>query len=220
MSREPCIVFASGGGSGAEKLVEAMRSGTLSADIRAFACNKPRGSAGIWDRGERLGIPVVHITDHSGASYERLMEEWGAYYALLSGYLVNVPISMEPGQRGLLPHRTVNIHPGPLPDFGGKGMYGHHVHEAVVAAFRRGEVTHSAVTMHFVTPAYDRGPKIFVYPVPMDHRDDAESLGVRVNQFEHEWQAPITHMVLTEQISWTGRKQDPVRFPPGYIWHP
>jgi hypothetical protein len=109
-----------------------------------------------------------------------------------------------------------NIHPGPLPEFGGKGMYGHHVHEAVLAAFKRGEIEQSAVSMHFVTEDYDRGPTFLNLPVKIKKDDTAEDLGLRVNLFEHLYQPMITSMVVNGLISWDGVNPDSLKFLPGY----
>ncbi len=80
-------------------------------------------------------------------------------------------------------------------------MYGHHVHEAVMAAFRRGEVVQSAVTMHFLDEAaYDHGPIIFQMPVLIRPDDDAESLAKRVNEKERAWQSYILNLVVHQHI--------------------
>jgi len=80
-------------------------------------------------------------------------------------------------------------------------MYGHHVHEAVMAAFRRGEIIQSAVTMHFVDEAaYDHGPIIFQMPVLIRPDDDAESLAKRVNEKERAWQSYILNLVVHRHI--------------------
>jgi len=102
--------------------------------------------------------------------------------------------------KGLDPETTINIHPGPLPEFGGPGMYGHHVHEAVIAAYKRGEITQSAVTMHFVDELYDHGPSIFRIPVLIRPGDDAETLAKRVNEKERAWQSYILNRVVQRDI--------------------
>ena len=103
--------------------------------------------------------------------------------------------------RGLDPARTVNIHPGPLPRFGGPGMFGHHVHEAVMAAYHRGEITQSAVTMHFVDDvAFDNGPIFFQMPVLIRPDDDAETLAKRVNEKERAWQSHVLNLVVHRHI--------------------
>ncbi len=80
-------------------------------------------------------------------------------------------------------------------------MYGHHVHEAVIAAFHQGEIIQSAVTMHFVDEAaYDHGPIIFQMPVLIRPDDDAESLAKRVNEKERAWQSYILNLVVHQDI--------------------
>jgi phosphoribosylglycinamide formyltransferase-1 len=108
--------------------------------------------------------------------------------------------------QGLDPTKTINIHPGPLypgteHHFGGKRMYGHHVHEAVIQAFREGKLTHSEITMHFVNDRYDEGSVFFRYPVSIFPDDTAETLGQRVNQAEHKRQPKMTDLVVQGEIA-------------------
>ena len=198
--RPKILVFASGsatgGGSGFEKLVEATRSGILDADIVGVVSNHPNG--GVKERAERLGVKFIYFAGpYTEEGYKKIVDESSAEYVALSGWLKLVA--------GLPPTKTFNIHPGPLPKFGGRGMYGHHVHEAVIEAYKRGEVTHSAVTMHFVTSKYDEGPVFFALPVEIMKDDDAGTLGKRVNLKEHEWQPRITDLVVKGLIHWDGK---------------
>ncbi|MFA9262034.1 MAG: formyltransferase family protein [Undibacterium sp.] len=191
------LVFASGdatgGGSGFQELVEFSRTipAILSADIVGVVSNHAGG--GVAQKAGRLGIDFGHWTGpFTAEGYQRWVQTFEADYVMLSGWLKPV--------RGLNPARTVNIHPGPLPRFGGKGMYGHHVHEAVMAAYRQGEVTQSAVTMHFVTEEYDQGPIIFEFPVLIRPDDTPDSLAKRVNEKERAWQAYVLSMVVNGDI--------------------
>lgn len=114
---------------------------------------------------------------------------------------------------GLDAKTTFNIHPGPLPKYGGAGMYGHHVHEAVMEAYKRGEIKCSGITMHFVTDdkQYDRGPIFFECQVPIKPLDTAETLAKRVNEAEHKWQPVITNKMVTGEISWDGINRDSLK---------
>ena len=211
MNKPKMIIFSSGtktgGGSGFENLVRTQKSGELSADIVAAVSNHEAG--GVREKADRLGIPFILFQGPFEASqYQRITKQTGAEWISLSGWLKLVI--------GLPPARTFNIHPAPLPRFGGKGMYGHYVHEAVMEAFKRGEVTHSAVTMHFVTPIYDEGPIFFQFPVKILADDTAETLGARVNKAEHEWQPKITNIVVSGEISWDGKNRDSLKVPEGY----
>jgi len=129
------LVFASGskdgGGSGFEKLVEHAKDGGLSAEIVGVVSNHKHG--GVRERADRLGIPFDHFPGPwTAEEYRKRVEKFNADYSTGSGWLK--PMT------GLDLARTFGIHPGLLPKFGGKGMYGHHVHEAVMAAFRRGRL--------------------------------------------------------------------------------
>ncbi|MCR4277554.1 MAG: phosphoribosylglycinamide formyltransferase [Candidatus Berkelbacteria bacterium] len=217
MSRPKILVFASGsadgGGSGFEKLVLASRGGPLEADIVGVVSNHENG--GVRARADNLGVPFRRfVRPWTGEAYQRCAAESGADFFALSGWLKLVT-GLDPAT--CFNSRTVfNIHPGPLPDFGGPGLYGHHVHEAVIAAFGRGEITHSAVSMHFVTEEYDRGPVFFRCNVKINADDTPESIGTRVNQQEHRYQPEITSMVVNGLIRWDGIDPNSLEIPSGY----
>jgi phosphoribosylglycinamide formyltransferase-1 len=192
------LVFASGddkgGGSGFQELVEFSRTDppVLDAQIVGVVSNHPNG--GVQRKADALRIPFEYWPGgYSAGGYRALVEKYQADFVMCSGWLKFV--------RGLDAAKTVNIHPGPLPRFGGAGMYGHHVHEAVIAAYRRGEIMQSAVTMHFVDEtAYDHGPIIFQMPVLIRPEDDAETLARRVNEKERAWQSHILNLVVHRHI--------------------
>jgi phosphoribosylglycinamide formyltransferase 1 len=224
MSKLKLIVFASGskdgGGSGFEKLVEATRSGVLDAEIVSVVSNHESG--GVLERADRLGVPFIHFvppkngTLSVAAAYQKVVRETGADWIALSGWLKLV--------KGLKPERTINIHPALLSlldgKFGGAGMYGHHVHEAVKEALDKGEITESGVTMHFVTDEYDRGPVFFEKRIKLSPGMTAEAIGNLVNNIEHTWQAKITNMVVNGEISWDGKDPKTLTVPKGYEFLP
>ncbi len=194
------LVFASGdscsGGSGFQKLVEASRKGDLEANIVGVVSNYATG--GVYNRAQKLDVPFFHFTGPwTAEKYQQYVKETEADFIALSGWLKLVT--------GLPPNRTINIHPGPLPQFGGPGMYGHHVHEAVLAAFKRGEITFSQVCMHFVTEKYDEGPVFFRCFVDINLDDTTESLAARVNKAEHEFQWFATNEVVSGRVRWDGK---------------
>lgn len=211
MAQPNLIVFASGtttgGGSGFENLVHASRSGILKADIVAVVSNHENG--GVANRAHRLEVPFVHFPAPWNAdAYQRIVRGHRADFTALSGWLKLA--------RGLDPRTTLNIHPGPLPRFGGTGMYGHHVHEAVMRAHENGELNHTTVTMHFVTPEYDKGPVFFRFHIRIRDDDTADSLAERVNRYEHRFQPVITNLVVSGGISWNGTDSGSLTLPPGY----
>lgn len=211
------IVFASGtkegGGSGFQELIRNTKTGVLQAHIVAVVSH--HASGGVRAIADAHGVPFEHFgSPWSAAVYRRLVVAYEAEWIASSGWLK--PIT------GLDPRCTFNIHPGPLPRFGGKGMYGHHIHHAVIAAFKRGEVTASAVTMHFVTDFavdadYDRGPVFFRYPVLIDKHDAPETLATRMHTIEHGWQSFVTNLVIHEKIQWDGKEPASLVAP---AWYP
>ncbi len=192
------LVFASGddkgGGSGFQELVEFSRTNppVLDAQIVVVISNHQNG--GVRKRADALQVPFEYWPGpYDAKGYRAFVEKYQADFVMCSGWLKFV--------RGLDPAKTVNIHPGPLPRFGGAGMYGHYVHEAVMAAYRRGEITQSAVTVHFVDEAaYDHGPIIFQMPVLIRPEDDAETLAKRVNEKERAWQSHILNLIVHQHI--------------------
>jgi phosphoribosylglycinamide formyltransferase-1 len=200
----PCIlVFASGtktgGGTGFEMLVRAARKRPpiLDAWICGVITNHVDG--GVWQKAKALGIRSEYWAGpYTARGYQNFVKYFKADYVMLSGWLKLVA--------GLDPARTINIHPGPLPRFGGPNMYGHYVHEAVMAAYQRGEITHSAVSMHFVDEAYDRGPTFFAFPVPIEPGDTPETLAAKVNRAEHEWQPRVLNYIVHGQVRLEGRE--------------
>ncbi len=219
MHRPKLTIFASGGktggGSGFANLVDHQKRGLLEAEIIAVVSNHENG--GVREIAKMEGIPFVYFPGpFEPAEYKKIVNESGAEYVALSGWLKLVS--------GLPANKTFNIHPGPLPDFGGAGMYGHFVHEAVMKAFAEGKVTHSAVTMHFVTDPkgdksnYDKGPVVFQFPVKIKSDDTLETLAKRLNVVEHAWQPFVTNLVTSGLIFWTGKTDSPVQFPDWYLY--
>jgi phosphoribosylglycinamide formyltransferase 1 len=197
------LVFASGtktgGGSGFETLVRASRSTPPILDAWISGVVTSHGDGGVWQKARVWGIPAAYWAGpYAALGYQNFVRYFGADYVMLSGWLKLAA--------GLDPARTVNIHPGPLPRFGGPKLYGHFVHEAVMAAYRRGEITHSAVTMHFVDAAYDRGPVFFTHPVPIEPQDTPATLAARVNRAEHAWQARVLNYLVHQQVQLVGRE--------------
>ena len=191
------LIFASGtkegGGSGFENLVQATQNGTLHADSVGVVSHHEHG--GVWKHAKRLSIRFFYFPEPWTANaYQKIRTESGADFCALSGWMKPVA--------GLDPKTTFNIHPAPLPRFGGKGMYGLRLHKAVLDAYRNGEITHSAVTMHFVADEYDAGPTFFSTPVPIEPDDTPETLQARVKEMEHRVQPVVTDRVLRGELTW------------------
>lgn len=210
MDKPRVLVLASGeadpkkGGSGFQAMVEYTRTHpcVLNANIVGVASNHPAG--GVWAKAEVLGIEFTHCPKPMTADdYRVLAEYFDAHFVMCSGWLL--PVS------GLDPARTLNIHPGLLPQFGGKGMWGHHVHEAAMKAYHAGNTTQSGVAMHFVTDyekqrasgvedPYDKGPIICWFPVLIRPDDTPETLAVRVNEVERFVQSRVLNLIVHGDI--------------------
>ncbi len=176
-------VLASGGGSNFEALARACREGRLPrAKISLLVVNK-RG-VGALDRAVRLGIEslVLEPTDFPdrAAYYERVateLEQRGVSLVCLAGFL----LKLEPNFIRRFPGRILNIHPALLPKFGGAGMYGRRVHEAVLAAGEK----ESGCTVHVVDEEFDHGPAVAQTRVPVFPSDTPDTLAARVLIEEH-----------------------------------
>jgi formyltetrahydrofolate-dependent phosphoribosylglycinamide formyltransferase len=182
-------ILASGGGSNMEAIADYLDRlsaptdgrGTPSAPapptIVLVASDRP--DAGVLQRARRRGIDACALADHADAAeLSRLLTTHRIDLIALAGYLRHVPDSVTRAFRG----RIVNIHPSLLPAFGGPGMYGRRVHAAVVAA----GVRVSGATVHFVDEAYDRGPIIAQWPVPVSPDDTPDAVAARVLVAEHQ----------------------------------
>jgi phosphoribosylglycinamide formyltransferase-1 len=185
-------VLASGGGSNLQAILDhfGARGDTRTVDVALVASN--RAGAGALDRARAAGVPAAVIADAGdGAALARLLESHRVECIALAGYLKLVPPEVTARWRG----RIVNIHPALLPKFGGAGMYGRRVHEAVLASGDR----ESGATVHQVDDAYDRGAIISQERVPVEAGDTAESLGARVLAAEHRLY-PRTLEALARQL--------------------
>lgn len=163
----------SGSGRTLANLLACIRAGTLAAEVAVVIADRP-GVFGL-ERARQAGIP--HYLEKRADATFALLRQHGVELVCLAGYLRLLPIAAD--FRG----RVLNIHPSLLPKFGGKGCYGHHVHEAVLAAGER----ESGCTVHYCSDEYDRGEILLQKRVPVLPGDTADTLAARV--FEAECQA-------------------------------
>ncbi len=171
-------VLASGGGTNFQAILDAVGAGTLDAEVALIASN--REDAGALDRGRQAGVRADWVPrgDDFDDRLHLLLEETAPDLIVLAGYLKLIAERTVRQWSG----RIVNIHPALLPAFGGKGMYGMRVHEAVLESGAR--IT--GVTVHIVDEEYDRGPIVTQLAVPVLDDDTPESIQQRVLKREHE----------------------------------
>ena len=182
-------LFASGSGSNAEAIARHF-AGRADVQITLILTNNPE--AGVIQRARRLHIPVVVFDKKTFYDTERIMEllvNQKVDLIVLAGFMMLIPEKLIRA----FPEKMVNIHPALLPKYGGKGMYGHHVHEAVVAA---GEAQ-SGITIHFVNEVYDEGKIIFQATCDLETTDTAEDVARKVQVLEHRHYPQVVDELIT-----------------------
>ena len=180
-------IFASGSGSNAERIVEYFTD-SKQVNVKLFLCNNPK--AGIIQRAERLQIPLMMFDRPMFKSgvVVKILQENQINWVILAGFLWLVPKNMVEA----FPNRIINIHPALLPKFGGKGMYGYFVHEAVV----ENKETESGITIHFVNEHYDEGGVIFQASFPVLPTDSPEDVARKVQILEHKHFPKVIERVI------------------------
>ncbi len=169
-------VLASGGGTNLQALLDQCR-GDAAARVVVVISNKPDAFA--LERARRAGVATAVLADHADADeLLGILHAHTVEFVVLAGYLKLVPGAVV----DTYSDRMINIHPALLPSFGGQGMYGRRVHEAVLAS----GATVSGPTVHLVNAEYDRGRILAQWPVPVAPDDTAETLAARVLAVEHQ----------------------------------
>ncbi len=199
-------VLASGSGSNLQSLLDHLRTARQNSSGRAAAAEvvlvaSNRADARALDRGRDAGAATAVLRDaDDGAALADLLDDHSIDLVVLAGYLKLVPASVV----RRYPGRMLNVHPALLPSFGGPGMYGRRVHEAVLQSGARV----SGVTVHFVDEEFDRGTIVAQWPVPVLAGDDAAALAARVLSAEH-----ILYPRVVEAVA-AGRLGEHMQTPP------
>ena len=187
-------VLVSGSGTNLQALLDALRDSPTARVTRVVAS---RADAGALERARRAGVSTL-VLAHPDDPGEVVTAIGDARLVVLAGYLKRIP----PAAVAQLRWRLINIHPALLPGFGGRGMYGRRVHEAVLASGARV----SGATVHYVDEEFDRGPIIAQWPVPVLAHDTPDSLAARVLEVEHQ----LLPMVVLE-LARRGVPPEPVK---------
>jgi len=175
-------VFASGRGSNFQALAETLSRKKVDAKIVVLISNN--SDAGALALARSLQIPALHLSQKQFPSPDAFTDEvlkkldsHGVDFIVLAGYMKK----LDPRIIRRFRNKIINVHPALLPDFGGQGMYGHRVHEAVIAQRAR----YSGATVHIVDEEFDHGPIVLQESVPVDNDDTPESLAEKVLTVEH-----------------------------------
>jgi phosphoribosylglycinamide formyltransferase-1 len=196
-------VLASGRGSNFEAILTAITEERLKAEIGLVMSNKSK--AGALEIARNHNIPAVHFSIKQYDSQEefdyaflKLLHDYEINLIILAGYLKMIsPVIIKKYK-----NRILNIHPALLPSFGGKGLYGHYVHEAIIEYGCKV----SGVTVHLVDEEYDTGPIVMQRCVPVEENDTPDTLAARVLKQEHKIYAEAIQLFADDRVLVEGRR--------------
>lgn len=177
-------IFASGSGTNARELIKYFEEHPEDGTVVLIVCNRP--GAGVLDVAKRHQVPAVVINKAQLEAEIFLLPILNQYQVnsiVLAGFLLKIPSFLV----AAFPNRMVNIHPALLPKYGGKGMYGHHVHRAVI---ENGE-QESGITIHLVNERYDEGPILFQEKCSIEEGATAETLANKIQALEWRHFGPV-----------------------------
>lgn len=183
-------IFVSGGGTNCENLIKYF-AGSERVNCALVVSNKADAYALV--RAERLGVPIAVAPKaqlHDEQYMMNLLRQYNIDFIVLAGFLPLVPDYLI----AAFPRRIVNLHPALLPKFGGKGMWGHHVHEAVKAAGEK----ETGMTVHYVSPVCDGGEIIAQYRCALSPEDSVDDIAEKEHQLEMQYFPLVVDKVLNE----------------------
>jgi formyltetrahydrofolate-dependent phosphoribosylglycinamide formyltransferase len=183
-------IFASGAGSNTQKIIDHFKIPGSNIKVVLIVSNKP--AAGVLQIAAKENIPSVIIEKEkffTGNAYADELKEKKIDFIILAGFLWKVPAALI----NAYPKKIINIHPALLPKYGGKGMYGHYVHEAVIANKEK----ESGITIHYVDELYDHGLIIFQTAFLLNENETAETLAGRIHELEHRHFPKVIEEVIT-----------------------
>ena len=182
-------LFASGSGSNVENIVQYFSNNN---ELVFPIIISNRSDAFVHERAKNLMIPSYTFkkSDFENGEVLKLLQEKAIDFIVLAGFLLKIPENLLKAY----PNRIINIHPALLPKFGGKGMYGSHVHEAVVASGEK----ESGITIHYVNENYDEGRIIFQARCPVLPTDTPDDVAAKVHALEYKFFPTVIEKVLQE----------------------
>lgn len=180
-------IFVSGNGTNLQRIAEYFK-GNNDVEIVNVVCNNPKAYS--IERAKNLGIPLRMITkaEFNSPEFTKEMRSLNLDLIVLAGFLWKIPASLIQAY----PRQIVNIHPALLPKYGGKGFYGEHVHEAVVAAKEQ----FSGITIHYVNEIYDSGEIILQAYTALEPGETPDSLAAKIHKLEQAYFPVAIEQVL------------------------
>ncbi len=196
-------VFASGTGTNFRAIFRNIQAGEIPARICCFLTNRPQAGSLAFAQENHIPSYVIspaefHSEQAFGEALLQVLEKHETEWIVLAGYLKKIPDNVVEA----FSNRILNIHPALLPAFGGKGMYGMHVHRAVYEA----GVTVSGATIHLVNQEYDAGPIVLQRAVDIGDCRSPEEIAARVLKVEHQLYSQALRKVLTTPFRVEGRR--------------
>ena len=183
-------IFVSGNGTNLQRIAEYF-SNNQEVEIVNVVCNNPKAYS--IERAKNLGIPLRMITkkEFNTPEFTKEMQDLNLDLIVLAGFLLQIPESLVKA----FPKKIINIHPALLPKYGGKGFYGEHVHEAVVAA----KEPYSGITIHYVNELYDSGEIIFQAKIALNDHETPDTVAAKIHVLEQANFPVIIEQVLKAQ---------------------
>lgn len=191
MKSQSIAVFASGAGTNALRIIDHFRDAE-GISVELLVCNK--ADAPVVEKVRERGIEVIVIDNEAFESGLTLLQELdyrAIDWIVLAGFLRKIPVNIIRGYH----NRIINIHPSLLPKFGGKGMYGMHVHRAVIEAREK----QTGISIHFVNEEFDKGELLAQYTVDLEDADTPEEVARKVQELEHRFFPYIVEQVIKQQ---------------------
>lgn len=184
-------VFASGSGTNAQRITEYF-AGHSSIKVALILTNNKQ--AYVIERAKKAEVPFEvfdRATLNEPALFMPLLKKYGINFIVLAGFLWKIPTYLVKA----FDKRIINIHPALLPKYGGKGMYGNHVHKAVLANKEK----ESGITIHFVNEHYDEGAVVFQAKTPVAAGDTTETLAAKIHKLEHQYYPKVIEKIISNE---------------------
>lgn len=182
------VLFASGAGTNAENIIVHFNKKNIGS-VAAVFCNNP--NAKVLEKAKKWNVPTV-VFSKEEFSTDKVLQKLNSFQPdliVLAGFLLKFPQNIIE----TYPNKIINIHPALLPKYGGKGMYGMHVHRAII----ENKETETGISIHFVNEHYDEGNVIFQKTVTLTGNETPEEIAEKVHQLEHQYFPEVIEKLIT-----------------------
>jgi len=192
MDRYKIAILVSGTGTNAINIIEYFEKNSV-ADVTLVVSNKTDALA--VEKAQKKGVKTIVFNNESFKKNSKVLDYLRSEsidFIVLAGFLMRIPNDIIHAY----PYKIVNLHPSLLPKFGGKGMYGNHVHKSVIEA----KEFESGISIHFVNEEYDKGTIIFQAKVSVEKEDSVEVLAQKIQQLEHRFFPKVIEQVINKSL--------------------